>query len=115
VYQRYHGGKKTNTIRDRIVRERDDTNNTYKQDEYTHRRYCTGEYDENRRATNKHTGNVSPKEDETTTTERNPIRKVIMDNTVHSLYVGEVRVNPHTPHNRSFTDYPLLVYSKGEL
>ena len=76
MYQRYHGGKKTDTIRDRIVRERDETNNTYKQDEYIHGRYCTGEYDENRRTTNKHTGNVSPKEDETTTTERNPIRKV---------------------------------------
>jgi len=38
-----------------------------------------------------------------------------MDNTVHSLYVGEVRVNPHTPHIRSFTDYPLLVYSKNGL
>jgi len=25
---------------------------------------------------------------------------------------GEVRVNPHTPFIRSFTDYPLLVYSK---
>ena len=23
--------------------------------------------------------------------------------------VGEVRVNPHTPHIRSFTDYPLLI------
>ena len=25
--------------------------------------------------------------------------------------VGEVRVNPHTPHIRSLTDYPLPVYS----
>jgi len=77
MYKGYHGGKKTNTIRDRIIRERDVTTNTYKQDEYIHGRYYSGEYDENRRTTNKHTGNVSPKEDETTTTERNPIRKVM--------------------------------------
>ena len=64
MYQRYHGGKKTDIIRDRIVREGDDANtNTYiKQDEYIHGRYNSGEYDENRgtKATNKHTGNVSP-------------------------------------------------------
>lgn len=33
----------------------------------------------------------------------------VMDNTVHSLYVGEVRVNPHTPHIRSLSDSPLLI------
>ena len=37
----------------------------------------------------------------------------IMSNGQYSSFtpVGEVRVNPHTPHIRSLTDYPLPVYS----